>query len=770
MLPPTPIEPAPDATELPAHREAPAKAGVDIDAIIKKVSEVWANQRVQLGVRIAGVSIGVMFVVAALAWTLLFAGMGKLPSEAELWTLNRQPAVQFVDASGRTLAVRGHLYGPAVRSSELPIYIGQAFIAAEDQRFMSHGGVDPQAILRAAFANAWARRTVQGGSTLTQQLVKNLLVGDEQTLRRKVQEARLAAEMEKELSKQEILDLYLNRVYLGSNAYGVEAAAEAYFGKPAAKLSLAEAAFLAALPKAPSRYAGEKTGAQTIARVHYVLDRMVGSGFVTPAAAASARAQTLKFVNDGAEAPVSGYVLDQAMAEVKALGLTLPADAVITLTVDRKLQRQAETALNAALSVRGLGASQGAVVVLDRSGEIRALVGGRDYATSQFNRATQAQRQPGSTFKTFVYAAALEHGLTPATIRNDAPVDMPNWQPSNYEDNYRGPITLAKALAISSNSVAVQVGTEVGPRQVAELAKRFGITSPMHAYPSIALGADEVNLLEMTSAYGVLANEGRRPQTAHIVSEIHNQRGEVLYAAPKGADVQVYAADAARTLTGMLSNVVRFGTGVRAQVPGWQVAGKTGTSQSWRDAWFVGYSARMVAGVWIGNDDDRATAKVTGGGAAAALFAKVMIAAHRGLKPEPLAGVELGAQWLDSTFSDETVDPAIADVAVEALPEDVAEKPDVPLKVEAAEPIAVVPHAPVQPAAERPALLNRLEAIPAVEQPRVPPQTLPAVAPLSIAPPSPAQPSAAQPSPALSAAPDPPAKEESAPDARPPSG
>lgn len=636
--------------------QAPPPRGFNFEAARRKLSELWARRWVRIGA-IAG---GVMLVAGVVVWNLLFAGMPKLPRAEELWTLNRQPAVQFVDARGATLAVRGHLYGPIVRGAELPVYIGQAFIAAEDQRFMEHGGVDLQSVMRATFANVTARRTVQGGSTLTQQLVKNLLVGDEQSLRRKAQEARLAIEIEKKLSKQDILDLYLNRVYLGSNAYGVEAAGNAYFGKPAAKLSLAEAAFLAALPKAPSRYAQDKTGAETVARVHYVLDRMVESGFVTKAQAAAAKAQKLKFVDDDARTPVSGHVLDTAIGEARALVPDLPPDAVITLTVDGRLQRRAEAELKAALAVRGLGASEGAIVVLDRTGGIRALVGGRDYAKSQFNRATQAMRQPGSAFKTFVYAAALERGLTPLTVRDDAPVELAGWQPGNYEDDYRGPITLAKALAISSNSVAVQVGTEVGPRQVAELARRFGINSPLHAYPSIALGADEVNLLELTSAYGVLANEGRRTRP-HMVSEIRDQRGQVLYAAPAAEEVQVYDPESTATLTGMLSNVVRFGTGAQAQIPGWQIAGKTGTSQSWRDAWFVGYSARMVAGVWIGNDDDKAMRKVTGGGASAALFAKVMTAAHRGLKPEPLPGAELGPMWLDAEFYDDMSGEAFED-------------------------------------------------------------------------------------------------------------
>ena len=642
MSPDPSFEPARDGEGYLDYRR-PAPAAAYRPTFSERVFEIWADPRAKIGVVIAG---AVVATLAIASWCLLFVGMPKLPRTEELWTLNRQPAVQFVDARGDLLAVRGNLYGPIVRGEELPAYLGQAFIAAEDQRFLEHNGVDMQSILRAVSANFSKGHVVQGGSTLTQQLVKNLVVGNDRTLRRKAQEAWLAIEMEGSLSKQEILDLYLNRVYLGSNAYGVQAAAQAYFGKPAADLSIAEAAFLGALPKAPSRYGDDRTGAETTARVHYVLDRMTACGFITQAEAAAAKAEPLVFVDAEPFKPVSGYVLDEAMKEVEALALELPPDAVVTLTVDGALQRRAEAALEKTLSARGLGASEGAIVVLDRSGGVRALVGGRDYKKSQFDRATQALRQPGSAFKTFVYAAALEHGLAPTTVRDDAPIKLAGWEPGNYEDNYRGPITLAQALAVSSNSVAAQVGAEVGPKAIADLAKRFGVASPLHAYPSIALGADEVTLFELTRAYSTLANGGRRTAT-HLVSEIRDQRGDVLYVAPPAEGMAVYAPELASVMTGMLTNVVRFGTGAQAQIPGWQIAGKTGTSQSWRDAWFVGYSARMTAGVWIGNDDDRATKKVTGGGASAALFAKVMASAHRDLKPEPLAGAELASTWLD---------------------------------------------------------------------------------------------------------------------------
>jgi penicillin-binding protein 1A len=611
------------------------------------LADVWAKPWGKV-LYVAG---GTLIVGAVVVWNLLFFGMPNLPPTRDLWAFNRQPAVQFVDANGRILATRGPMYGQIVRAADLPDYVSQAFVAAEDQRFFEHGGVDMQSITRAVVANVSSGHTEQGGSTITQQLVKNVLLDDRRTFRRKAQEARLAQQLEERLSKDEILDLYLNRIYLGSNAYGIEAAAQVYFGVPAADLTLPQAAFLAILPKAPSRFAEQKTGPEAAERQRYVLDQMVESGFITAAQAAAAKAEPLVFVDEAQRPGLSGYVMDAAMEEARRVLPDMPPDAVIQVTVDPALQRRAEQSLEQALRVRGLGAKEAAVVVMEPTGAVKALVGGRDYQTSQFNRVTQAHRQPGSVFKTFVYATALEQGLEPSTIRDDAPVTIGNWQPRNYEDNYRGPITLAKALAISSNSVAAQVGTQVGPRRVADLARRFGIESPLSAYPSIALGSDEVTLLEITGAYGVLANGGLRTQP-HLVAAIRNLRGEVLYTAPETQGERVYAQQSVETLTGMLSNVVRFGTGLQAQVPGWEVAGKTGTSQSWRDAWFVGYSSRYVAGVWIGNDDERAMRHVTGGGAAAALFSRVMVAAHRGARPAGLPGYELGAMWLDSGFDE----------------------------------------------------------------------------------------------------------------------
>ncbi len=419
--------------------------------------------------------------LAVIIWNLLFAGMPRLPSGEELWTLNRKPAVQFVDASGETLAVRGTSMAPSSEATASP-YVGQAFIAAEDQRSWSTTGSDLQSIMRAFAANFSAGRTVQGGSTL------RAAARQEPPCRRRAVAAaqstgsapgdRNGGEAVKAGNSRSLSQPCLpwrERLRRTGGRSGL-------FWKTRSKALAGRSCISGALPKAPSRYAEDKRGAETTARVHYVLDRMVASGFVTPAAAAEAKAEHLAFVEAASQNPISGYVLDEALKEAGGILPDLPPDAVITLTVDGDLQRRAEAALSAALSVRRLEANEGAILVMDRSGAIRAMVGGRDYKKSQFNRVTQALRQPGSAFKTFVYTVALEQGLDPTTVRDDAPIQLAGWKPGNYEDAYRGPITLAQALAVSSNSVAAQIGAEVGPKQIAKLAKRF-----WYRYPSACL-------------------------------------------------------------------------------------------------------------------------------------------------------------------------------------------------------------------------------------------------------------------------------------------
>jgi penicillin-binding protein 1A len=591
--------------------------------------------------KVLGTALAVGLVTFGLLWNTLFAQMPRLPLQEALWTLNREPAFEFVDTKGATIAVRGPHYGQAVTAAQLPQYVVNAFIAAEDGRFREHTGIDLRAICRALFENAHTGRTVQGGSTITQQLVKNLLLNQDQTIKRKAQEARLAFDLERILSKDEILDLYLNRIYFGAGAYGLDAASHTYFGKTPSDLTLGEAAMLAAFPKAPTRFANQLGEAQPRGRQHYVLDQMVKAGFIVRDQAAAAKRQNLVFAPELTDT-FSGHALDYAVERVHELLPNAPPDLIIKLTIDLDLQAKAQAAVETGIATMGKEkhASEGAAILIEPSGAIRAMVGGRDYTKSQFNRTTQARRQPGSLFKVFVYAAALEDGMTPGTVRVDAPVSIGKWRPRNYGDEYLGPVTLAEALSRSLNSVAAQIGVEVSPKKITALAHRFGVTSELHNYPSIALGTDEVTMLDMATGYGVLAKGGLQ-MTPYIIEEIRNSKGDLLYSNPVVEAPRIYPENLTEGMTGMLSRVVVRGTGRAAQVSGWDVAGKTGTSQGWRDAWFIGYTTRFVGGVWVGNDDDKPMVKVTGGAMPARIFSQMMTAALAGIPPEALPGAEV---------------------------------------------------------------------------------------------------------------------------------
>ncbi|MDP3738046.1 MAG: PBP1A family penicillin-binding protein [Hyphomonadaceae bacterium] len=619
-----------------------------------RTSAEWLRSRGPILLKIAGTIAGVGLVTAGLLWNTLFAQMPQLPSREALWTLNRAPAVEFIDIKGATIAVRGPNYGRAVKAAELPKHVVNAFIAAEDRRFHEHTGVDYFAIFRAVLENARAGRTVQGGSTITQQLVKNLFLTPDQTVKRKAQEARLSIDLERMLSKDEILDLYLNRIYLGAGAYGLDAAAHTYFGKTPADLTLPEAAMLASFPKAPTRFANQAQTPKAKERQRYVLDQMVEASFISREEADAAERRDLIYASEMTDT-FQGHALDYAVERVHEILPNPPPDLVIKLTLDLNLQAKAQAAVENGLKTMGpeRRASEGAALLVENStGAIRAMVGGRDYSKSQFNRATQARRQPGSSFKMFVYAAALEDGLTPGTVRDDVPIQIGKWRPRNYGGEYRGPVTLSEAMADSLNTVAAQVGYEIGIEKVTALAHEFGVTSTLHNYPSIALGSDEVTLLDMTTGYGVLAKGGLQ-MSPYIIEEIRNTRGDLLYSNPVAADApRVYPENLAEDMTGMLSRVVVSGTGRAAQVPGWDVAGKTGTSQEWRDAWFLGYTAKYTGGVWVGNDDDTPMSKVTGGEMSARMFSVMMTGALEGLQPEPLAGAKVAEEFLSSEDQD----------------------------------------------------------------------------------------------------------------------
>ncbi|HRK69715.1 MAG TPA: PBP1A family penicillin-binding protein, partial [Hyphomonas sp.] len=574
-------------------------------------------------------------------WQSLHAGMPKLPKDvAELWDMAREPGMEFVDAEGRTLAVRGPRYGRAIDVTTLPRHVPQAFIAAEDKRFYEHDGADEAAIVRAAAANTMAGETVSGASTITQQVVKNLILDSRQTMQRKAQEITLARQLEKEMSKDEILSLYLNRIYFGSGLYGIDAASRFYFGKPPEMMTIAEAALLAALPKAPSKLNLRENLAGAKDRQGYVLREMRDMKFITRAEETAAREAAITIITPPVYDPQMGYVLDLAAEQAARILPRVPGDAVVTLSIDAKLQARVQAHLAERMAQDGakLKATQAAAMVMDRNGRVAALVGGVDYRASPFNRATQAKRQPGSSFKPFVYALALEDGYSPYDVFNDRPISIGKWNPVNYNGEFLGPMTLSEALTRSTNTIAAELGNESNPARVAELAKRFGIKSEMKPFPSMALGSQEVNLWEITGAYGTFQTGGRLVEP-WLVAKITDTRGKVLYERPDTEGPRVYAMDYAADMNAMLTRVVNasFGTGAAARIKGgWTVAGKTGTSQDWRDAWFIGFTSAYVGGVWVGNDDDSPMSKVTGGGLPADLWSDIMEFAHEGQKPAPL--------------------------------------------------------------------------------------------------------------------------------------
>jgi len=597
-------------------------------------------------------------------------GIPEIPDKATLTVMNQAPGMTFEDKDGRVLATRGPKHGYAISLAELPTYVPQAFMAAEDRRFYHHGPVDFRGMARAAWVNWRAHHTVQGGSTLTQQLAKTLFLTPDQTLKRKLQEAVIAQRLEQEMSKDEVLELYLNRIFFGDNAYGIDAASQTYFGKPARQLTLQEAALLAALPKAPTRLALTNDMDAALKRSHLVLNNMRGEGWITTDQEQAAIDAPPKLAAEAPGEGQFGYVIDMASAEaVKIAGGQAP-DLVVRLSIDQSLQTQAQAIVRQTITAEGPAAhvKQAALVLLAPDGAVRALVGGVDHHLSAFNRATQAQRQPGSSFKPFVYAAALEAGVKPTDIRTDKPVRFGLWAPTNYEPGYRGPVTVANALALSINTVAAQLASEVGGPKIGEIAHRFGFKSiPDDPNLSVALGSYEVNLLELAGAYQVFQQGGQRPDP-YLIDQIATTRGDVLYSHVASAGAPVYDVAHAGDMVRMMEGVITHGTATRAAF-GRPAAGKTGTTQNWRDAWFMGFTPDWMCGVWIGNDDNSPMNKITGGAIPAEIWRKMMILAHQNMPVTdftwmpPEAPVDAVA---DAPASD---DPATTSAAAAAAPD-----------------------------------------------------------------------------------------------------
>ena len=583
-----------------------------------------------------GAVLGLWAIIAG-AGVVIWVG-AHLPAIQSLEIPKRPPTIQITGMDGSVIATRGEMPGANVSLKDLPPYLPKAFIAIEDRRFYSHFGVDPTGIMRAAVANLMHRGVSQGGSTLSQQLAKNLFLTQERTFQRKLQEVELALWLERKYSKNEILELYLNRVYFGSGAYGVEAAAQKYFGKSAKNVSVSEAAMLAGLVKSPSRLAPNRNPEGAEKRAQIVLSAMADVKFITDAQAKAAiekpsyavrpvGAGTINYVADWI-----GEVLDDLVGQIDQ-------NIVVETSIDPKLQSVAEAAIIDELATKSVkfNVTQGALVAMTPEGAVRAMVGGRNYAESQFNRAVTAKRQPGSAFKPFVYLTAVEAGMTPDTVRQDAPLDVKGWRPENYSREYFGPVTLTQALSMSLNTVAVRLGLEVGPANVVRTAHRLGIASKLEPNATLSLGTSEVSLNELVGAYAPFANGGLAA-SPHVVNRIRTPEGKVLYARRNDPPTRVIAANAVGMMNVMMHETLVTGTAKKADIPGWSAAGKTGTSQDFRDAWFIGYTANLVTGVWLGNDDNSPTKKATGGGLPVEVWTRFMKAAHQNVPASPLPG------------------------------------------------------------------------------------------------------------------------------------
>ncbi len=614
-------------------------------ALSPKLRWAWLTLLVLFLIGVATVAAGSVYI-----WRKYLTDVPPLPAREELFAINRAPGIRFQDKDGQQIAVRGPRYGERITLDQLPEYVPQAFLAAEDKRFYKHGALDFHGIARAAWVNWRAGRIVQGGSTITQQIAKGLFLTPDQTMKRKLQEAVMATRLQKVLTKDEVLELYLNRIFFGANTYGIDGASRAYFGKPASRMTLAEAALLASLPKAPSRLALTKNMGEALKRQRLILGNMLEERWITREQYEAALENTPVLAPGAVQDEGDlGYILDYATAEaVKLAGENSP-DLIVRLTIDSRLQAAGSKFVREALKTDGAkaGATQAALLAMTPDGAIRAMVGGTDFDETPFNRATQARRQPGSTFKPFVYAAAVERGVLPTDTRIDGPVKLGDWEPGNYGGGYAGTVTIADALAKSINTVAVKLGQEVGVDAIGELSRRFGLTSiPPRPDLAVTLGAREVTLLELVGGFQVFQLGGQR-RPAYIIESITTVSGEPLFTHSETAGSPVYDIANASIMVKMMKGVLERGTGTRAAF-GRPAAGKTGTSQNWRDAWFVGFTPDIIAGVWVGNDDDKPMNRVAGGGIPSTIWRRFMLEAHVGkpardfdwLLPDPVPETE----------------------------------------------------------------------------------------------------------------------------------
>lgn len=564
-----------------------------------------------------------------------------LPPVSGLHDIDRRPSVTLLSRDGALIATYGDLYGEHLTAAQIPLTVRQALIATEDRRFYHHFGLDVIGLARAIYVNMTSGRLVQGGSTITQQLAKNVYLSGDRTLKRKVQELLLSLWLEHKFTKDEILELYLNRVYFGAGAYGVEAAAQRYFAKPAKQLDLTESAMLVGLLRAPSKLSptANLTAAQN--RAATVIANMAAADFITADEARAAQAQPARLAAGREPARGARYFADYLLDELNDLLGRSTDDLVVQTTLDLGQQQAAEKAVADVLDRDGpkSDASQAALVAMSPDGAIRALVGGRDWRESPFNRATQARREPGSAFKLFVFLAALEAGYRPDSTFVDGPISVGHWRPRNYEGGYLGEVTFRTAAARSINTVAVQLTEKVGRGRVIDMARRLGLSNDMMAVPSIALGAMGVSLVELTGAYDMVGNGGMAIEPYGIVT-IKDRRGNLVYKRAAPRTLRVLDTAIVGEANALLTGVIEGGTGKAARL-GRPAAGKTGTSSDFRDAMFMGYTAELTAGVWVGNDDASPMHKVTGGGLPAQIWKQFMTTV---LKDQPARPLLVAAQ------------------------------------------------------------------------------------------------------------------------------
>ncbi len=551
-------------------------------------------------------------------WGLLISGiiMGyfayTLPDISGIDVIEKRPSIILQTRSGTRYATYGDLYGKMLRPAEIPDPMKEALLATEDSYFYYHFGVNPISLVRALWRNYQAGRVVEGGSTITQQLAKNLFLTPERSIQRKIREVLLAFWLEATYSKEEILALYLNRVYFGSGTYGIDAATRKYFAKPVEQMTVAEAAMLAGLLKAPTYYAPTSNLKRAQNRSTVVMRRMESEGYLTKAEADTLVKNPAVLRHAGSNFKNVRYFSDWVVAEVQSYLGRSEQDLIVTTTLDLKMQKEAERVLEKQLKKNGkkYKVEQAALVALSPKGDVTAMVGGRQYSKSSFNRVTSARRQPGSVFKTIVYAAGFENGRNPEDIYLDGPVNIGGWKPNNYTRRYSGAMTLRDAYAQSINTVAIKLTEDIGRYKVANMAAKLGLTGDMPTHPSISLGTNEVTLLEMTSAYAVIANGGQGVLPFGVL-EIRNRQGEVLYTRKSSGLGTLISGRTVNNLRDIMTTAIRTGTG-KAANPGFAAAGKTGTTQDYRDAWFIGFTPNLVTGVWFGNDTGKATKKVTG--------------------------------------------------------------------------------------------------------------------------------------------------------------